>query len=232
MKPVLVLGILCITIALIFCSGCTSSSPAPAAPATPVPTSLPLTSTVATPVPTATPYPGALALNQPATFGMGPRTGMATVYKVEVRSNYNYTTSSWGSAHEQSQAGAPFGIQNGYSTQEPAAGNTFLFVYVRLTDTGTMDLTAPSPKQFIVNYDGKDYPYSPVAGSDVTVNSIYVPQYDYAIGTGGVAGSLLPGDSNAVAGYLIYEVPATIDLTKAVLVIALDQDNQAAWALA
>ena len=162
----------------------------------------------------------------------GTRTGMATVYKAEIRSNYNYTNSSWNSAHEQAQARTPLGILNGYSTQEPAAGNRFLIVYVRFTDTGTMAITAPSPKQFVVNYAGKDYPYSPIAGPDVTVGSINVPQYDYVIGTGGVAGFILPGSSNAADGYLIYEVPATIDLTKAALVIALDPDNQAAWALA
>jgi hypothetical protein len=230
MKPACVLGILVITIALILCAGCTSSQPAPV-PATPAPAPLQVTATIATPVPTATPWPGALALNQPATFGNADRTGTATVYKAIVWSYYNWTSPSLNSPHSQLQAGVPLGIQNGYNTQEPSAGNAFLIVYVRITDTGTLGLVAPSPRQFTVNYDGKDYTYSSVAGSDVNVRNIYVPQYDYVIGTGGEAGYILPGDSNAADGFLIYEVPATIDLSRASLVITLDANNRAAWAL-
>ena len=224
------LGIFVIIIALIFCAGCTSSQPAPV-PATPAPAPLPVTATIATPVPTVTPWPGALSLNQLATFGKADRTGTATVYKAVVWPNYNWTSPSLNSPHSQMQAGTPLGIQKGYNTQEPSAGNAFLIVYVRITDTGTTGIVAPSPTQFTVNYDGKDYSYSSVAGSDVTVRNIFVPQYDYVIGTGGEAGYILPGDSNAADGFLIYEVPATIDLTRAALVITLDADNRAAWTL-
>jgi hypothetical protein len=92
-------------------------------------------------------------------------------------------------------------------------------------------MVAPSPNQFIVDYNGKTYPYSSVRGSDVTVSTVRVPQYDYQIGRGGVAGSIAPGQSNAVDGFLIYEVPSSIDLTKAALVIALDPEHQSAWKL-
>ena len=197
-----------------------------------MPATVTVSTTLATPVPTATPYPGALSLNQPATFGKADRTGKAIVYKAELRSNYSWSSPSFNSAHEQAQAGAALGTQQGYNTQEPAAGNTFLFTYIRITGTGTTSLVAPSPNQFTVNYDGKNYAYSSVRGSDVTVGTVRVPQYDYTIGTGGVAGYVQPGDSNAADGFLIFEVPESTDLSKAALVITLDSDNKAAWKLA
>ena len=102
MKPVHIIGILCFTLALIFCAGCTGPQQAPlqTVPATSVPTGVP---TVATPVPTATPYPGTLALNQAATFGKADQTGTATVYKAKVLPNYSWTDPSFNSAHDQSE---------------------------------------------------------------------------------------------------------------------------------
>jgi len=232
MKPFYFFGILFIAVSLVFCAGCTNSQSAPpqTAPDTFTPTLLPVTATIATPLPTPTPYPNALAMNQQATFGKTDRTGTATVYKVNLVPDYSYSDPTFNSAHEQPQAGDALSTQNGFNTQKPAAGNAFLFAYVRVIDTGTKGLVAPSPRQFTLNYDGKDYSYSPIVSSKVTLGEIRVPQYDYAIGTGGVAGYINPGDSNAADGYLIYEVPASIDLSKAALVIQLDSENRDAWA--
>ncbi len=231
MKPVHILGILVIAIALVFCAGCINSPSAPpqSAPAyTTVPT---VPATIATPVPTATPYPNALAMNQRATFGKTDRTGTATVYKVNLVPDYSFSDPTFNSPHVQPQAGDALGIQKGYNTQKPAAGNAFLFVYVRLANTGTQGLVAPSPGQFIVNYNSKSYSYSSVVDSTVSLANIRVPQYDYTIGRGGVSGNINPGDSNTADGFLIYEVPASIDLTTTALVVQLDANNQAAWAL-
>jgi len=230
MKAAHILGILVIAIALIFCAGCTNSQPAPLQPV-PDTTAPTMAVTIVTPVPTATPYPNALAMNQLATFGKNDRTGTATVYKVNLVPDYSYSDPTFNSPHVQPQAGDALGTQRGYNTQEPAAGNAFLFVFVRLANTGTKGLVAPSPGQFIVSYDGKSYSYSSVIDSAVTLANIRVPQYDYTIGKGGVSGNINPGDSNSVDGFLIYEVPAGIDLTKAALVVRLDADNQDAWAL-
>jgi hypothetical protein len=208
-------------------AGCANS--APAMP-TPVPTTTVVTTTAA-PAPEPTPWPGALALNQEAIFGIAGKNGTATVYKAELRSNYSWSSPSFNSPRGQAQAGEPLGTQRGYNTAEPAAGNRFLFVYVRLTDTGADRMVAPSPNQFVVNYDGKIYPYQSVAGSDVSIISVRVTQYDYLIGTGGVAGYLQPGAGNAADGYLIYEVPATTELSKAYLAVTLDSEHQAAWKL-
>lgn len=230
MKHFHILGILVIAIGMVFCAGCTNSPSVPpqSAPVTPVTT---MTATIATPVPTATPYPNALTMNQLAPFGKTDRTGTATVYKANLVPDYSYSDPSFNSPHVQPQAIDTLGNQKGYNTLKPAAGNAFLFVYVRLANTGTKGLVAPSPGQFIVNYDGNSYSYSSVLDSTITLANIRVPQYDYTIGRGGVSGNINPGVSNAVDGFLIYEVPASIDLTKTALVVQLDSDNQAAWAL-
>ena len=227
MKPVHALGLFCIVAVLIAFAGCTSTAPQTPAAATAVMT------TAVPPAPEPTLYPGALALNQETPFGISGKNGTATVYKAELRSTYSWSSPSFNSPHEQQEAGESlYTTQYGYNTEKPADGNTFLFVYVRLTDTGSDRMMAPSPNQFVVNYNGNTYAYSSVRGSDVTVSSVRVPQYDYLIGTGGVAGFIQPGPSNAADGFLIYEVPATIDLSKAALVIALDSGHQAAWKLA
>ena len=236
MKYAYILGILLIAIALVFCAGCTNSQSVNTQSAPPqtdglTPTQLPAIATIETPVPTPTPYPNALAMNQQATFGKTDRTGTSTVNKIKLVQDYSYSDPTFNSPREQPQAGDPLSTQMGYNTKKPAAGNAFLFVYVRITDTGTKGLVAPSPKQFTVNYDGKDYSYSSIVSSDVTLGEIQSPQYDYAIGRGGEAGYINPGDSNAADGYLIYEVPAGINLTRASLVIQLDSENRYAWVL-
>jgi hypothetical protein len=226
MKPVHAIGLFCIVVLLITATGCTSTSPPTATPSPAVLT------TTASPAPGPTPYPGALALNQEAPFGIGGMNGTATVYKAETRSTYDWASPSYNSPHEQQQTGESlFATQHGYNTEKPKDGNTFLFVYVRLTDTGSDRMVAPSPNQFILNYNGNTYPYSSVRGSDVTINSVRVGQYDYQIGSGGTAGFIRPGTSNAADGYLIYEVPASIDLSKAALVVTLDSGHQSAWKL-
>lgn len=226
MKPSHVFGLFCVIAVVLVICGCTGTAPQ-------APTPAPLITTSATPVPEATLYPGALALNTEVPFGIAGRNGTATVYKAELRSTYQWSSPSFNSPRDQEKAGdSLFATQKGYNTEKPKDGNTFLFVYVRLANTGTENIVVPSPHQFIVHADGKTYAYSPVMGSDVTVSSVRVGQYDYQIGRGGVAGSLQPGASNAADGFLIYEVPAAIDLSKAAMVITLDPEHTSAWKLA
>lgn len=227
MKMIHAAGLFCIVAVLIAIAGCTGTTPQTVTP-TPV-----VVTTTATPVPEPTTYPGALALNTEVPFGIAGYNGTATVYKAELRSTYQWASPSFNSPHEQEEAGDTlYTTQKGYNTEKPKDGNTFLFVYVRLANIGSQRMVAPSPNQFIVDYSGKTYPYRSVQGSDVTVSTVRVTQYDYLIGKGGVAGFIMPGSSNAADGFLIYEVPATIDLTKAAMVITLDSGHQSAWKLA
>jgi hypothetical protein len=226
MRPVHVISLFCIVALLIACAGCAGTAPKTATPA-PV-----LVTTTIPSAPEPTLYPGVLALNQEAIFGIGGKNGTATVYRAETRPTYSWASPSYNSPHEQQEAGESlFATQKGYNTEKPKDGNTFLFVYVRLANTGSERMVVPSPNQFVVDYNGKIYSYSSVHGSDVTVSSVRVTQYDYQIGRGGVAGSIQPGASNAADGFLIYEVPATINLSKAALAITLDSEHQSAWKL-
>ncbi|MFA5266424.1 MAG: hypothetical protein WC379_00515 [Methanoregula sp.] len=226
MKIIHATGLFCIIAVLVAFAGCTGTAPQTATPAPVVVT------TTATPVPEPTTYPGALTLNTEVPFGIAGNNGTATVYKAELRSTYQWASPSFNSPHEQEEAGDTlFTTQKGYNTETPEDGNTFLFVYVRLANIGSQRMVAPSPNQFIVDYSGRTYPYRSVQGSDVTVSTVRVTQYDYLIGKGGVAGFIMPGSSNAADGFLIYEVPASIDLTKAAMIIGLDSEHQSAWKL-
>ncbi|MDO9325917.1 MAG: hypothetical protein Q7T80_13290 [Methanoregula sp.] len=233
MKPVYIIGILGITMVLIFSAGCTSSSQiTPPQYAITTTESIP-PATIVTPVPTGTPYPGTVALNQPVTIGKADQTGILTVYNAKILPNYSWTDPTFNSAHEQQKAGATLlSKQYGYNTQNPAEGNVFLFVYARLTNTGTKSLGALSTGQFIVNYDGKDYSYHPISDSHFTFANGLGSPYNYDFENGGVTGFIVPGSANAAEGFLIYEVPASFDIRKAAVVVTLDADNKAAWTLA
>ena len=210
-------------------SGCTSTAP-PVQTQTSYPTTAAVTPTP-TPTPTAVPFPDALALNEYAAFGSGDMIGKATVYRYEAKSDYNWTSPTWNSPGQQAAASQPLGPQSGYNTEKPHGGNIFLFVYIRVVNTGTNAVYAPSAQQFVVNSNGILYNYSPVHSSDVIIDTVPGTQYDYQIGRGGTVGYIQPGESNAADGYLIYEVPATFSPNTTYVVSNLDYQNQAVWKL-
>ncbi len=187
-------------------SGCTSSSP-PVQAQTSVPTTAAATLSS---TPTAVPFPDALALNEYATFGSADKIGKATVYRFEIKPNYNWTSPSWNSPREQGSASQPLDIQRGYTTEKPREGNIFLFLYVRVLNTGVNAVFAPSAQQFVVIRDGTVYNYSSVHDSDVVIDKVTGTQYDYQIGRGGTVGYIQPGESNMADGYLIYEIPSQL----------------------
>ncbi len=94
--------------------------------------------------PDAVPFPNALALNQYASFGSGERQGKGTVYRYEVRPTYTWTSPSWNSPREQVATSQPLELQPGYNIETPKPGNTFLFVYVRVANTGIKAVNAPA----------------------------------------------------------------------------------------
>ena len=225
MKFIYTIAVFGVLFFVLLFSGCTSTSPS-----VPTPTLVPTTAVVI-PTPTAVPFPDALALNEYATFGSGNEQGKATVYRFEVKPNYNWTSPSWNSPGEQA-ASQPLEIQHGYNMEKPHEGNTFLFVYIRVQNTGTIALYSPSPKQFVVFNDGKAYDYSSVHSSDVTIDRVTLTQYDYQIGRGGTGGYVQPGESNKADGFLIYEIPVAFSPDTTYVVSNLDNQNTAAWKLA
>jgi hypothetical protein len=223
-----------ILLAVLLCSGCMNATPQgpsqTTAPAT-VFTTLPPTTATIVPTPAVTVYPGALALGQYATFGTEGRQAKASVIKCEIRPTYNWTAPTFNSPGSQSAASGPNEVQRGYTTQKPKAGNTFLFVYVSLVNTGSAAIYAPSASQFVASANGIVYNFTSVQGSDVVIDTVPGTQYDYQIGRGGQVGYIQPGESNKADGYLIYEVPAAISLKDAYVLVNLDYQNRAVWRL-
>jgi hypothetical protein len=223
------MGILLIAL---LCSGCMNTSPqTPSQTTLPSPViTTPSTATIV-PAPAVTAYPGALALGQYATFGSEGRQAKATVYKYEIRPNYNWTAPTFSSPGSSSPASRPNEVQRGYTTQKPKSGNTFLFIYVSLVNTGTSAIYAPSASQFVVSSNGTIYTYTSVQGSDVVIDTVPGTQYDYQTVRGGLVGYIQPGESNKADGYLIYDVPASITLKDAYVLVNLDYQNRAVWRL-
>jgi hypothetical protein len=169
---------------LVLLCGCTTTQPAPQPVATPVP----VIETPA-PVPTATPdpYPDALAINTPFAFGTGTKTGEMTVTDFKAAPSYSFFDPSWNSPKEQAEYQGAFETQKGYNTKEPAAGNTFVFVYLKVEATGTEVAWAPSPHLITLETDGRSYPYSSLASPKTTVDGQFQNQYDFEFGTGAPA---------------------------------------------
>jgi hypothetical protein len=227
---VVVVGVL---VTLLFLAGCLNNAPVSPTPIpTPVATSVPV-SAVMTPIPTqtSTPFPDALALGQFATFESGNTQGRATVYRYNVLPNYNWTSPSFNSPSEQAAASPPLERQQGFNMETPQEGNVFLFIFVRVENTGNNAVYAPSGKQFVVSSGGKIYNFTSLHGSDVIVDKVSGTQYDYQIGRGGVVGYVQPGVSNAADGYLIYEVPETFSPSSAYVLGKLNFVTQAEWKL-
>lgn len=234
MKFFFTVGTLGLLVIILLCSGCANSSPrVPLQTTVPSPSMTTPSPALSTPVPAPAPevYPGALPLGRYATFGSGSGTGEATVYTYEIKPNYTWTSPSFNSPREQAASSPPSEIQRGYNLEKPGQGNTFLFIYVRVNDTGSSAVYAPSASQFVVYNKGILYNYTSVHGSDVVIDAVPGTQYDYQIGRGGTVGYIQPGDSNKAEGYLIYEVPAAISPPDTYVVVNLDYRNQAVWRL-
>lgn len=229
MKPVHALVITGLLVLVLLSCGCTqeqkpaAGTPEPAVSLTTLPT------LVANP--DANPYPDAKPLNTLAAFGTGDMSSTATVTKYVIKPNYNWTSPAWRSAREQAAYAPPLGVQTGYNTESPAAGNTFLFVFFKVENTGTKAIYAPSPQQIVVFVDDRTYSYHPVSDADVSIDGIIGTQYDYRIGKGGTGGYVQPGASNAAEGYLIYEVPEGMTPANAFVVANIDHQTRAEWAL-
>ncbi|MCX6696701.1 MAG: DUF4352 domain-containing protein [Methanoregula sp.] len=226
MKFIYTIAVFGVLFLVLLFAGCIST-----APQVQTQTSVPTVVVTLSPTPTAVPFTKYLALNDYFSFGNDREQGVATVYRYDVKPNYNWTSPSWNSPREQAAASPPLELQRGYNTEKPQEGNTFLFIYVSVQNTGNRAVNAPSAKQFIVSSDGKAYNYSSVHSSDVLIDTVTDKQYDYQIGRGGTVGYIQPGESNKADGYLIYEIPASFSPNTTYVMCNLDYQNQAAWKL-
>jgi hypothetical protein len=199
-----------------------------------VTSTLPTTSvTTSTPTPEPDPFPDALNLKEWFPFGSGNVASKATVYKYWINDTYQW--------HND--------MDNHYYIQKPHAGNKYLFVFVHMVNNGDTRVWFPSAGNVIVHYGGASYyqdqsHYKPNKASDikatpVEVNEIqyfhklngeeYVEDFGFSHGT--ELAYLYPGISNAVDGYICYEVPQSLIPEKTYVEISFNAKDRGVWKL-
>lgn len=198
-------------------------------------TTIPVTFVATTPVPTPTPdpFPNALHLKEGLQFGEGTSESEGTVYRIWMNGTY-----SW---HND--------MDNKYYVQKPGSGNKYLFVFVNVFNKGETRIWPPATGNIRVYFDKKYYSmdpthYLPDKSSDRKATAIEVKevQYfqknfgteyveDFGYSHGSQLAYLYPGKSNAIDGYLVYEVPASLTLEKAYVEIVFNGKNTGVWKL-
>ena len=211
-----------------------SGTGAPVSPAlTTVPTSaVPITTTTApTPVPDA--FPNALLLRDGFPFSSGSTASEGTVYRVWVNDTYHWHNDK----------------DNNYYTQLPQSGNKFLFVFVSVYNKGDTRVWPPTSGNIRVHYNGAVYSTDPshvlpAVSSDEEARPVDIKevQYfsklfgseyaeDYGFSHGTQVAYLYPGKSNAIDGYLVYQVPASFTPDKGYAEIIFNGQDHAIWKL-
>lgn len=133
------------------------------------------------------PFPGALPPGGIFAYGDEEKGTQREVciYDAELKDSYGFSHPDWGT---------------NYGTTEPAAGMQFLFVFVRITHTGTAkEAGAPHPGSINVFCDGTPYSYRTDRVGSVTDVLDYLGTDDYY---GGIIHIYETRE-----GFLIYEVP-------------------------
>lgn len=234
----IVSGVLVIVLPALY--GDASSRDLPGSPITdrttvPVVSSLPATETMTTPLPVRQPdpFPGALALREPFPFGTGKVASIATVYRYWINDTYEW--------HND--------MDNRYYVQRPGSGNKYLFVFVHLENTGDTRVWFPPAESVIVHSGTTVYRqdrnhFKPDKATDVDTTPIeikeiqyyqklngdeYVEDFGYSHGT--ELGYLYPGKSNAVDGYIIYEVSRSLTPDKTYVEIPFNGQDRGIWKL-
>jgi hypothetical protein len=248
MKKLLPLS-LCVlgaVIALLLAAGCTGTQPAQAGtaaanPATtkvtisPAPTDVTVTTT-STPSPTPTSmFPGALALKEKFVIGGVEKKGEATVYRYWLNDTYHWHNS----------------IDLKDYTQAPPEGNRYLIIFVNVVNTGNSQIQLPSTNAIHLWYAGNEYAFDPAHYKDGNVRTennmlpaaideiefshqVYSADLvsDYGYSHGKKLGAVYPGESNALDGYLIYVVPASLTPDQTYVQITFNSQDTAVWKLA
>ena len=159
------------------------------------------------------PFPGALTLGTPYRYGRDDIAMEVTVHKVKVMDEYEWWSPQWGR----------------YWNTTPKAGNQFLFAFVRLVDRGTARARLPSQSMFVFHGDGNSYIQTIDRDTSLWIKGIDVKQYDFYYDEKG--GYIDPSESNKVEGFLLYEVPATLDPAHAYLEATFSSKAAAVWKL-
>jgi hypothetical protein len=196
-------------------------------------TTLPTSTTVPTPTPIT--FPDALPLKQWFTFGKGTVESQATVYKFWVNDTYQW--------HNDMDAR--------WYTQKPRAGKKYLLVFVNMVNRGTTRVWYPKAESIVLHYDGMGYSPDPThyipekSGGNLEATPVeirevqYYPKQfgaeyveDFGLSHGTKSDFVYPGESNAIDGYIIYEVPSSLTADKSYVEIAFNSQDRAVWRLA
>jgi len=251
---ILLIGVLIFLVAAAGCmepatpSGTTTSVPT-AVTTTPAPAQLPAVNpaspvgqipggnaSVPAPVATLTPGSSLDALNLKVGYQFGNGTtwkSEATVYRIWINDTYR-----WFSPED-----------NQYSTKVAPAGKKYLFVFISMLCRGTDRAPLPQQNNIYVLYDNAIISHDPahalptknpdsspkvirigeIEFSKKRLATEYVEDFGYSHGLR--LGYINPGESNAVDGYIIYEVPASLTPENAYVSIVMPQGDTAIWKL-
>jgi hypothetical protein len=192
-------------------------------------------SPVTTSVPTQKPdpFPDALRLKERFNFGSGNIASEATVYKFWINDTYEW--------HND--------MDNRYYVEKPRAGNKFLFVFVHMQNNGDYRVWFPPAGNIIVSYNGATYRedqshYKPDKATDEDAIPIEVKEVmysqklngdeyaeDFGFSHGTELAYLYPGTSNAVDGYIVYQVPGSLVPEETYVMIPFNAQDQGVWKL-
>ncbi len=209
-------------------------TPAPTSFPTPAPTPVTVVTTVEqTPPPE--PFPDAFALRELFSFNNESEyASRATVYRYWINETYQW--------HND--------LDNKYYIQKPRAGNKYLLIFVNIENIGSDGYPYPKSNMIVVHYGGNIYRvdtshYLPNKAGDREATAVeiyeieknsdffkqeYVEDYGYSHAT--TQDFVFPGKGNAIDGYLIYEVPASLKPEDTYVEIVFDGEDRAVWKLA
>jgi len=188
------------------------------------------------PVATITPVSSFVTLNLKENYLFGNGTmwkSEATVYRIWINDTYR-----WFSPDD-----------NQYYTKVAPAGKKYLFVFIWMVCLGTDRAPLPQQDNIYVLYDTavisrdpahalptKNPDSSPkvvrigeIEFSKKRLDTEYIEDFGYSHGLR--LGYINPGESNAVDGYVVYEVPASLTPENASVSIVMPQGDTANWKL-
>ena len=205
---------------------------APTTVPTPEPTPE-LTVITTAPTPTPDPFPDAFRIRELFSLNEGKYASRATVYRYWMNETYQW--------HND--------LDNKYWVQRPKAGNKYLFVFVNIENTGSDGYPYPKSNMIVVHNSGNIYRvdtshYLPDKAGDKEAQAVEVLELeqqfdyfnqerveDYGYSHGTTQDFIYPGQGNAVDGYLIYEVPASLMPENSWVEIVFDGQDRAVWKL-
>lgn len=167
-------------------------------------------------------------------FGNGTKwNSVATVYRIWINDTYRWFSP------DDSQ----------YYTKVAPTGKKYLIVFILMVNKGTDRAPLPQQNNIYVQYNNAIIPSDPshilpsknpdslpkvvrigeIEFSKKRFNSEYIEDFGYSHGM--KLGYINPGESNAVEGYIIYEVPASLKPENSYLSIAMPESDTATWKL-